>query len=421
MDHFNYHKGWLAAEDVSIKTLAEEIGTPFYCYSTATLVRHYRVFAEGFKEIPTQICYALKANSNIAVIKTLANEGAGADCVSEGEVMRALKAGVDPKKIVFSGVGKSRGEMAFALKKKIGQFNVESREELKMLSEVAASLSVTANIAIRVNPDVDAHTNDKITTGRKTDKFGIGWEEVKETYADAKRYGSLNVVGVSTHIGSQITDLAPFEAAFKRVVGLVEELRTEGYAIKRLDLGGGLGIPYHHTKIPPSPADYARLITTLVKPLQVELIVEPGRVLCGNAGILVSRVILVKRTPHRTFAVIDAGMNDLIRPTLYSAHHDIVPVEEVLNKKVFEKMDVVGPVCETGDVFARDRELPQLKEGDLIAFRSAGAYGAVMAGTYNTRLLVPEVMVNGEKHAVIRARESYKQLLAHDKVPGWLS
>lgn len=421
MDHFVYINGVLSAEEVPLNTLAEKIGTPFYVYSAATLERHFNVFSEGFAAVPHVVCFAVKSNSNIAVLKTLARLGAGADCVSEGEIRRARAAGVSPHKIVFSGVGKTRAEMRYALAENIGQFNVESLEELHMLSEEAVRLKKTAQIAVRVNPDVDAGTHDKISTGRKTDKFGVAFEHAREVYAEAARLKGIKVVGISTHIGSQLTSLAPFRAAFEKIETLVRELRASGHSIKRLDLGGGLGVPYDSTTLPPHPTDYAKMIMETVQHLDCELVLEPGRLICGNAGLLISRVVLVKRTPDRQFLVLDAAMNDLIRPSLYHAHHDIVPVDESKWRGPHQLVDVVGPVCETGDVFARQRDLPILKEGDLVAFRTAGAYGAVMASTYNTRPLVPEVMVSGSQHAVIRPRETYDEMLGRDQLPSWLA
>jgi len=419
MDHFSYRKGILYAEDVSIPEIVKEIDTPFYCYSTATLTRHYKVFAEAFSSVPTLICFAVKANSNIAVLKTLAKLGSGADTVSEGEIMRALAAGISPRKIVFSGVGKTRDELRYALKQDIGQFNVESREELLMLSEEACKLGKKANIAVRVNPDVDAGTHDKISTGKKEHKFGVSWEETPDVYEKAKELEGINVVAVATHIGSQITDLSPFRLAFDKIAGLVEMLRQKGHDIKRLDLGGGLGIPYNE-KIPPAPAEYGELITEIVKPLGCELVLEPGRLIAGNAGILVTKVVLVKRTRHRNFLVVDAAMNDLLRPSLYNAYHEIITVVEPKKGGATELFDVVGPVCETGDVFGKDRIMPHMQEGDLAVIRSAGAYGAVMAGTYNSRLLVPEIMVNGEKFSVVRPRQTYDDMIGLDKLPDWL-
>jgi diaminopimelate decarboxylase len=417
MDYFNYKNGSLYAEDVAVSEIAKKVGTPFYCYSTATLTRHYTVFAEAFKSVNATICFAVKANSNLAVLKTLANLGAGGDCVSEGEIRRCLAAGIPASKIVFSGVGKTKFEMAYALKQGIMQINVESEAELDSLNEVAISLGLKAPVSFRVNPDIDAGSHDKISTGRKEDKFGIPWDEVRNIYKKAATMQGIAVRGVATHIGSQLTDLAPFQKAFTKVTQLVKNLKSDGHNIKHLDLGGGLGIPYKEQNIP-SPAQYAEMTIEAVKELDCALAFEPGRLICGNAGILVSEVIYLKKTSHKNFLVIDAAMNDLIRPTLYNAHHEIIPVQEKNGKNI--SMDIVGPICETGDVFAKNRELPELNSGELIAIRSCGAYGAVMSSEYNTRPLIPEVMVNGDKFAVIRARETYDDILGRDSIPGWL-
>jgi diaminopimelate decarboxylase len=417
MDHFTYKNGSLYAEDVAITDIAAAVGTPFYCYSTATLTRHYKVFAEAFQGVNATICFAVKANSNVAVITTLAKLGAGGDCVSEGEIRRCLAAGIPADKIVFSGIGKTRSEMAFALSQGIMQINIESEPELEALNEVALSLGKKANVAFRINPDIAAGTHDKISTGRKEDKFGIAWEQAMDIYEKAGQMKGIEVRGVATHIGSQLTNLTPFRNAFAKIKGLVKDLRAAGHNITRLDLGGGLGIPYREQVIP-SPAEYAEMTIKEVKELGCDLVFEPGRLICGNAGILVSKVIYLKRTGHRDFLIIDAGMNDLIRPTLYDAYHDIIPVKETNDDKI--PMDIVGPICETGDVFAKDRALPLMGADDLIALRSCGAYGAVMASEYNTRPIIPEVLVSGDKFAVIRKRESYEDILARDSVPEWL-
>lgn len=418
MEHFAYSGGNLHAEDISIATIAESVGTPFYCYSTATLVRHYRVFAQAFQDIPHQIHYALKANSNQAIIKTLAKEGAGADVVSEGEIRRALAAGIPASKIVFSGMGKTVQEIAYALDQDILQFNVESEPELETLSHIAQRKGKIAEIAIRVTPDVDGKTHAKITTGTKVSKFGIDIAQAPALYKKAASLEGIKIRSVSCHIGSQITELEPFQKAFSRVVDLVKELRADGHTIDRLDLGGGLGIPYDGDAAPPTPAEYASIVKDITRNLGCTLMFEPGRLIVGNAGILVSRVIAIKKTPAREFLVVDAGMNDLVRPTLYDAFHEIVPVKlpKQNNRRVF---DVVGPVCETGDVFARDRTLPVFEAGDLVAFRSAGAYGASMSNTYNSRPLVAEVLVNGDEFAVIRPRQTYAELIAQDQLPNW--
>lgn len=421
MDHFQYTGGRLFAEDVAVERIAKAVGTPFYCYSTATVERHYRVFAEALAGLDATICYAVKANSNVAVIATLARLGAGADVVSAGELARARKAGVPASKIVFSGVGKTEDEMAAALKAGVMQINVESEPELNALDAVARRLKKVAPIAIRINPDVDAHTHEKITTGKSENKFGIEWTRAHAVYERARRLKGIRAVGVAIHIGSQLTDLEPFRAAFRRARDLVTMLRADGHAIERLDLGGGLGIPYRADAGPiPSPAEYGRMVAESVGDLGCKLTFEPGRVLVGNAGILVTRVIYVKEGATRTFAVVDAAMNDLIRPTLYNAWHEIVPVRESDSGAKLRDVDVVGPVCETGDTFATQRPLPPLKAGDLLAVRTAGAYGAAMASTYNTRALVPEVLVDGRKWAVVRRRQDVPALLAMESMPAWL-
>ena len=419
MEHFSYAQGNLQAEDISVATIAESVGTPFYCYSTATLVRHYRVFAQAFQDVPALICYALKANSNQAIIKTLAKEGAGADVVSEGEIRRAVAAGIPPKKIVFSGMGKTIQEITYALEVGILQFNVESESELLALSHIAERKGKIAEIAIRVTPDVDGRTHAKITTGTKISKFGIDINEAQALYKKAASLPNIAVKSVSCHIGSQITELEPIQKAFSRVIDLVKDLRADGHTIERLDLGGGLGIPYDGDVPPPTPAEYASIVKNLTRNLGCKLIFEPGRLIVGNAGILVSRVIGLKKTPAREFLVVDAGMNDLVRPTLYDAFHEIVPVK-IPKAETRRTFDVVGPVCETGDVFARDRVLPIFEAGDLVAFRSAGAYGASMSNTYNSRLLIPEVLVNGDQFSIIRPRQTYEQLISQDQLPNWL-
>ncbi len=409
----------LHAEDVALSALAEKTGTPFYCYSSATLKRHFTVFRDA---LPAKalICYAVKANDMLAVIKTLAGEGSGADVVSGGEIRVALAAGIAPQKIVFSGVGKTRDEIAFALAQGIFQFNVESRPELELLSEQAASARKTACIALRVNPDIVSDTHAKISTGHKESKFGVPIKEAGALYAAAAKLPGLTVQGVSMHIGSQLTNLTPFRHAFARAVELVHALRKAGHAITTLDLGGGLGIPYGNNQDPPPlPAAYGEVVKEATQGLDCQLIFEPGRLLTGNAGLLVTRVIYVKRSADRIFVIVDAGMNDLIRPTLYDAYHDIVPVVVDANAKT-ELVDVVGPVCETGDIFAASRLLKVPNAGDLLAFRTTGAYGASMASTYNARPLLAEVMVSGAQHAVVRRRQTYEELLARDSLPKWL-
>lgn len=420
MDHFSYKNDILHAEDIAIPALAEDIGTPFYCYSDATLTRHYKVFADAFSKVKATICFAVKSNSNVAVLKTLGNLGAGADAVSQGEIMRALHAGIPARKIVFSGVGKTKEEMAYALEKGIFQFNVESLPELEALNEVALSRGRIAAIAVRINPDIDAKTHAKITTGRKEDKFGIDWTEAREIYGKAKVMKGIEVQGISTHIGSQLLDLIPFEQAFRKINDLVQILRIDGHNIRVLDLGGGLGIPYDEEE-PPHPEHYAEVAINTTKTLGCELILEPGRLIVGNAGILVTRVIYVKNTLHKTFVIVDAAMNDLLRPALYDAYHEIVAVKKAgVANKLWKKADIVGPVCESGDVFAKNRPLPPLEAGDLVAIRTAGAYGAVMSSTYNSRPLIQEVLVKGGDFAVIRPRQSYDALLGLDSIPKWM-
>ena len=422
MHHFSYKNGILHAEDVSIPAIAEAIGTPFYCYSTATLERHYRVVAEAFQNEDALICYALKANSNQAVIATLARMGAGMDVVSEGELRRARAAGVPANKIIFAGVGKTRGEMEYALGEGIRGFNVESVPELRALSQVASDMDRTAHVALRVNPDVDAKTHAKISTGKSENKFGIPFRVARALYDEARDLPNISANAIHMHIGSQITDLAPFRAAFGLMRDLVLELRANGHVIEHLDLGGGLGVPYRgHADEPPSPAAYAALIKEVLGDLGVGFILEPGRMIAGNAGILVTRVIFVKEGEDRTFTIVDAAMNDLLRPTLYEAHHDILPVDEALLSTPPVQQDIVGPVCETGDYFAVDRSLPRFNAGDVMAVMTAGAYGAVMSSTYNTRLLVPEVMVKGESFAAVRPRQDYEDLISLDRLPPWLA
>ncbi len=419
MDHFQYRDGTLHAEDVDLAVLADQVGTPFYCYSTATLERHYRVFAEGLAALDDPlIAYAVKANPNQAVIRTLARLGAGADVVSIGELKRALAAGIPAGRIVFSGVGKTREEMEEALKADIYQFNVESLSEAELLSEVAAGMGRVAPMSFRVNPDVDAMTHAKISTGRAENKFGIPIDTAVDAFARAKTLPGLHPVGVAVHIGSQLTSLEPLERAFVGVGDLIADLRAAGHEVSRADLGGGLGVPYlSDMPDPPSPAAYGEMVARVTKGWNVRLAFEPGRLIAGNAGILVSRVVRLKTGRERTFVIIDAAMNDLLRPSLYEAWHDIGAVRQTDARMT---ADVVGPVCETGDTFASERDLPALKEGDLMVFRTAGAYGATMASTYNSRLLTPEVMVSGNRWALVRERSTYEALIARDVVPDWL-
>jgi len=420
MDHFLYRDGILHAEDVPLPEIAAAVGTPVYVYSAATLARHYGLFVEALSPLPHLICFAVKANGNLAVLKLLGDLGAGMDVVSEGEYRRARAAGIPGARIVFSGVGKTRGEMRSALEGGIRQFNVESEPELRALSEVAASLGTAAPVTLRVNPDVDAKTHEKIATGRKEDKFGVPIARAHEIYAEAARLPGLRVVGIDVHIGSQLTDLAPFEAAYAKVADLARALRAEGHAIERLDLGGGLGIPYARSnELPPLPLDYGALVKRTVGGLGCEIQIEPGRLIAGNAGLLLASVVYLKQGEGRDFVILDAAMNDLVRPAMYGAWHDIVPVIEA-SEPAGQVFDVVGPVCETGDTFARGRPLPPLAEGDLVAFRSAGAYGAVMASEYNARPLVPEVLVKADHFAVIRPRPTFDEMLARDSIPEWL-
>lgn len=421
MHHFTYKAGVLHAENVDLESLAKAVGTPFYCYSTATLERHFRVLAEAFSSQNALICFAVKANSNQAVLTTLANEGAGMDVVSEGELRRARSAGTPADKIIFAGVGKTRGEMAYALGEGILGFNVESAPELRALSEVASGMGKSAPVAIRVNPDVDAKTHAKISTGKSENKFGVPFADARELYRLAAGLPGIDIAGIHMHIGSQITDLAPLRAAFTLMAQLARDLISGGISLRHLDLGGGLGIPYEASApVPPSPIEYAATVKECLSSLGLKLILEPGRMIAGNAGILVSSVIHVKEGADKTFLIVDAAMNDLLRPTLYEAHHEVWPVDEDLKSMPPVSQDVVGPVCETGDYLAVDRSLPPFKEGDLIAVMSAGAYGAVMSSTYNSRLLIPEVMVRGEEAAIVRPRLSYDDLINQDQLPSWL-
>ncbi len=417
---FAYRDRQLHAEAVPLAEIAAAVGTPFYCYSSTAIERQYRRFAAAFADRQAMVCFALKANSNLAVIGTLARLGAGADVVSEGEFRRALAAGVPGNRIVFSGVGKTAAEMAFALAHDVHQINVESEPELRALSAVAVELGRTASIAIRVNPDVDARTHAKISTGKTENKFGIDLAHAFAAYRLAARLPGIAPVGIAVHIGSQLTELAPLELAFGRVVELAQALRAEGIAITRLDLGGGIGIRYRD-ETPPAIEDYAAMVKRLTDPLGASLAFEPGRWIVGNAGVLVSRVLYVKEGAMRRFVVIDAAMNDLIRPSLYDAWHEIVPLRSPIAGVKGEPADIVGPVCETGDAFAEQRPLPPVAEGDILALLSAGAYGAVMSSGYNTRLLVPEVLVRGGNFAVIRPRPRFEDLLAQDRMPDWLA
>ena len=420
MDHFLYRDGRLCAEAVPVSDIADAVGTPFYCYSTATIERHFRVFMDAVAGRPATICYAVKANGNIAVVGTLARLGAGADVVSGGELARALAAGVPASKVVFSGVGKSAGEMAQALDAGVMQINVESEPELALLGEVATARGVRAPVAIRVNPDVDALTHAKITTGKSENKFGIGWNRAREVYARGAAMPGIHMVGLAMHIGSQVTDLAPFGDAIGRLRDLAAVLRADGGTVERLDMGGGLGIPYGPNPAP-SPAEYGAMVRSVLADFECEMIFEPGRVLVGNAGLLVARVLYVKEGATRRFVVIDAAMNDLLRPVLYDAYHTIVPVSESDSDAEMTEVDVVGPICESGDTFAVKRPMAEVKAGDLLAIRTAGAYCATMSSTYNARPLVPEVLVNGESFAVVRQRVTVADMLARETLPEWMA
>ena len=421
MHHFAYRHGVLHAEAVNLIEVAAAVGTPFYCYSSATLTRHYQVFAGAFADVDALVCYAMKANSNQAVIKTLAAMGAGADVVSGGELMRARAAGIPADKIMFSGIGKTAPELALAVDEGILCVNVESEAELELLSAIAAGKGRDVSISVRVNPDVDAKTHAKIATGKAENKFGIPISRAREVYAHAAKLPGLEVGGVDMHIGSQITELEPFDDAFALLSDFVRTLRADGHAIRHIDLGGGLGIPYREdNEPPPHPEAYAASVKAATRDLGCKLIFEPGRLIVGNAGILVTRVIYLKRGEEKTFVIVDAGMNDLIRPTLYEAHHDIRPLREPSPQTPRIVADVVGPVCESGDFLALDRDMPALQAGDLIALMTAGAYGAVQAGTYNTRALVPEVLVRESEWALVRPRLTVAELIAFDRLPPWL-
>ena len=421
MDHFLYRDGVLHAEDVAVAEIAAAVGTPFYVYSTATLLRHFKLFDEALAGMDHLVCYAMKANSNIAVLRTLAQAGAGMDVVSIGEYLRAKAAGVPGEKIVFSGVGKTADEIRMALQGGIRQFNVESEPEMMVLSKVAQELGTTAPITIRVNPDVDAKTHAKIATGKSENKFGIPIARAREVYHMAAGLPGLEVIGIDVHIGSQLTDLAPFEQAYLKVAELTETLRADGHTISRLDLGGGLGIPYQHSNAaPPLPMDYGALVKRTLGHLGCQIEIEPGRLIAGNAGLMVSKVIYVKSGEDRDFLILDGAMNDLIRPAMYDAHHDIIAVNEPTPAIEFQPYDIVGPVCESGDTFAKGRMMPPLTAGDLVAFRSAGAYGAVMSSEYNSRPLIPEVLVKDDQFAVIRSRPTFDEMINRDTIPEWL-
>jgi diaminopimelate decarboxylase len=422
MHHFAYRDGAMRAEEVELSAVAHAVGTPFYCYSSATIERHYRVFSEAFTDISSQVFYAMKANSNQGVLATLARAGAGMDVVSEGEMRRARAAGVSAQKIIFSGVGKTRAEMELGLDEDILCFNIESEPELEALSQVAIARGRVARIAVRVNPDVDARTHHKISTGKSENKFGVPISRARDVYARAKDLPGFLVTGVDMHIGSQIVDLAPFDDAFSLLADFVAVLRADGHTIDHVDLGGGLGIPYRiDNEPPPHPEAYAEIVGRRTRALGCKLFFEPGRLIVGNAGVLVTSVIYVKEGAGKTFIIVDAAMNDLIRPTLYDAHHEILPLVEARPSARRFRVDVVGPVCESGDYLALDRDMAEVAAGDLLAVMSAGAYGAVQAGTYNSRLLIPEVLVKGDEYAIVRPRPSYEELIHLDKIPPWLA
>lgn len=421
MDHFLYRDGVLHAEDVPVADIAAAVGTPFYVYSTATLLRHFRLFDEALDGMDHLVCYAMKAASNQAILKTLGDAGAGMDVVSGGEYRRARAAGIPGDRIVFSGVGKTADEIRTALEGGIRQFNVESEPEMEVLSAVATSLGKVAPITIRVNPDVDAKTHAKIATGKSENKFGIPIARARAVYAHAASLPGLDVIGIDVHIGSQLTDLAPFEAAYQKVADLTEQLRADGHNIRRLDLGGGLGIPYERTNAaPPLPTDYGAMVKRTLGHLNCEIEIEPGRLIAGNAGLMVSKVIYVKSGEGRDFLILDGAMNDLIRPAMYDAYHDIIPLNEPAPGTEQQPYDIVGPVCESGDTFAKQRMMPPLSADDLVAFRSAGAYGAVMSSEYNSRPLIPEVLVKGDQFAVIRRRPSFEEMINRDTIPEWV-
>jgi diaminopimelate decarboxylase len=419
MDHFDYRNGELFAEDVALSKIAAEVGTPFYCYSSATLERHFNVFKDAVSELNGDIFYAVKANSNIAVVATLAKHGAGADVVSSGEMRRAIAAGIKPEKIIFSGVGKTREELAEALTVGVKQINVESEPELRSLSDVAASLGMTARVAVRVNPDVDPGTHEKITTGKSENKFGIDLDLARDVYARAAKLPGINLIGVALHIGSQLTSLEPYRIAYKRAVDFVHQLREDGHDIQHLDLGGGLGITYDRENAP-SPEDYGKMVKEVIGDLDIKVAFEPGRMIAGNAGILVTRIIFVKEGINRRFCIIDGAMNDLIRPTLYDAYHAIIPVKEPQDNAALVEMDIVGPICESGDYFAKNRKLPPLDDGDLLVVRTVGAYASAMASMYNSRALSPEILVNGDQYAVIRDRVDVEDMLRFENFPSWI-
>ena len=421
MQHFNYEDGRLHCEGGDLDRIADEVGTPVYVYSTATLRRHARVIAAAFEGMDCLIAYSVKANGNLAVLKTLASEGCGADVVSGGELKRALTAGIPAEKIVFSGVGKTREEMALALEQGIHQFNVESGAELMALSDVAASMGKIAPVALRVNPDVAAGGHPNISTGKSGDKFGVPWADAPGLYEQMKSLPGVKAIGVDVHIGSQIGELGPMRAAFEKTLGMVKDLRAAGHDLQRIDLGGGLGIPYRDSDSPAPPADYAQMIREVTEGLGLQVILEPGRVIAGNAGVMVSEVLYHKPAPDRTFLILDAGMNDLMRPALYQAHHDILPLQEPNAETAQTSYDIVGPICESTDKFAAQRDMPEVPAGSRIAFMSSGAYGAVLSSQYNARPLVAEVLVDGDQYALVRRRPSFDEMIELEQTPDWLT
>lgn len=421
MHHFHYRDGELHCENVPLSAIADQVGTPCYVYSTATLTRHVRVIEQAFSDVPSLIAYSVKANGNLAILATLARLGCGADVVSGGELKRARAAGIPADRIVFSGVGKTRHDMALALNEGIHQFNVESAGELQALSEVATATGRTAPIAIRVNPDVAAGGHPNISTGKAGDKFGVAWNKADSLYDTAGRLPGIRVTGVDVHIGSQIGDLAPMRAAFEKTVGLARTLRERGHAISRIDVGGGLAIPYRDDENPAPPADYAQMIREVIGGFDVEVILEPGRVIMGNAGVLLSEALYLKAAPDRSFLIVDAGMNDLMRPALYDAHHDVLPLAEPAPSAPMATYDIVGPICESTDKFAIGRTLPALRPGERLAFMSAGAYGAVLSSQYNARPLVPEVLVDGDRFDIVRRRPSFEEMIQQEDLPDWLT
>jgi len=417
MHHFNYKNGELNCEDVPLRKIADEVGTPFYCYSQATLTRHVKAFIEPFSSIDSLICYAVKANSNLAVLQLLFSLGCGADIVSEGELFRATSAGVDPKKVVFSGVGKTESEIIAALKAEVLSLNVESAQEMELVSKVAEKLKVKAPISIRVNPDIDPKTHPYISTGLLHNKFGVPLDEAHELFRKAKKDPNLEILGVDCHIGSQVTELNPFIEALKSLLGVIRKMQSEGITIHHLDLGGGLGITYKDEE-PPHPRDYAKAVIKELKDLNLKLILEPGKAIVGNAGVLVTKVLFTKKTPLKEFVIVDAAMNDLLRPALYQAYHEITPIVENPKGSPIE-VDVVGPVCESGDFLARDRKFAPSTRNDLLAVMSAGAYAFTMSSNYNSRPRVAEVLVNGNEFAVVRKRESLEDLIRGESLPDW--